>query len=65
MYLQHMCRRHNGASDALCNWIMDTVLPGLEHEDHGDQWPCLPPYATAQSPATSLNLTPTPPHLDD
>lgn len=65
IYLRHMRRGHNGASDALCNWIMDSTPPMVDHGIHGRRWPCLPPYAAAQSPAISLGVTPAPPRPDD
>ncbi|RLN89746.1 hypothetical protein BBJ28_00016057 [Nothophytophthora sp. Chile5] len=49
---------YNVAADALCNWIMDVIPPGVDVTLHGDVWPAqLSPHLTL-SPAVLLPFQP-------
>ncbi|GMF43655.1 unnamed protein product [Phytophthora fragariaefolia] len=38
-YFWYVRREFNTAADALCNWVMDIVLPGVDEHRRGDTWP--------------------------
>ncbi|KAL3669216.1 hypothetical protein V7S43_005599 [Phytophthora oleae] len=53
-YLRHVRREYNIASDAFCNWIMDTTPPTLDHIRRGSYWPTTLAPNLALSPAVLL-----------
>ncbi|ETN18024.1 hypothetical protein PPTG_03746 [Phytophthora nicotianae INRA-310] len=59
LYLRHIRRGYSVASDALCNWIMDTTASGMDRTFSGHRWPCPPSYSLTLSPASMTAFLPT------
>ncbi|KAE9348446.1 hypothetical protein PR003_g6409 [Phytophthora rubi] len=57
-YLWHVRREFNTAADALCNWVMDIVHPGVDDHLRGDTWPGQLQPSLNQSTAIQRPFTP-------